>query len=47
MEIKKLKKQVMLCGHKEYYYRAEKPEDICTRCERILKRKTRGFRYAK
>ena len=24
LTIKKLKKQVMLCGHKEYYYKSEK-----------------------
>jgi len=47
MELKKLKRQVMLCGHKEYYFRNEKADDICFRCEKILKRKVRGFKYAK
>jgi|TARA_R100001143_G_scaffold17896_1_gene19662 hypothetical protein len=47
MEIKKLKKQIMLCGHKEYYYRGEKADDICSRCERIFKRKVRMHSYAK
>ena len=47
MEIKKLKKQIMLCGHKEYYSKREKEEDICLRCEKILRRKVRRHYYAK
>jgi len=50
MAVKKLNKQVMLCGHKEFYiysYRGEEADDICTRCEKTLRRKTRRFYYAK
>jgi hypothetical protein len=45
--MKKLKKQVMLCGHKEFYYKSEKADDICVRCEKTLRRKTRRYYFAK
>ena len=47
MEIKKLKKQIMLCGHKEYYYKGIRSDDICARCERTFKRKERIHTHAK
>jgi hypothetical protein len=45
--MRKLKKQVMLCGHKEYYIKSDKPDDICLKCEKTLKRKVRRYYYAK
>ena len=37
----------MLCGHKEYYFKNDKPDDICLKCEKILKRQVRRHYYAK
>ena len=37
----------MLCGHKEYYTKRAKTEDICVSCEKTLRRKVRRYYYAK
>lgn len=37
----------MLCGHKEFSREVKIADDICNGCAKILKRKMRGFKYAK
>ena len=39
--------EIMLCGHKEYYHKSEKPDDICSGCEKTLKKQARMYMYAK
>jgi len=43
MEIGIAKKQIMLCGHKQYSRVKKDTNDICYKCYKILRRKTMRY----